>query len=250
MLFETSWRTHDDFILHFSEPWHPSLQFDSKLKRLVEGEPIAYIVGSSMFYQSRFIVNPSVLIPRPETEELIELVLKKTLGAKSKLRVVDIGTGSGAIGCTLKRLNPLWQVGASDIDPKALEVAKENASKMNLSIDFRLGSALEPWVNEPLDGIISNPPYILDRQTIDSSVLDYEPHHALLCQQDTALFGPLMQRFQVDASLQFIGFELLDVWQPWLINFVHENKLDVSVTFLKDINQKVRFAWIERKRLK
>lgn len=249
LLHETSCSTHDELIRHLDSPWHPSALFEGRLERLVKGEPVAYIVESSVFYHYRFSLNRSVLIPRPETEELIELVLKKTQQMKKSLRVIDIGTGSGAIACTLKRLRPHWSLGASDMDGGAVEVARHNAAKMNLTMDIRLGSALQPWGRESIDGIVSNPPYILDVKTIDQSVWNYEPHHALITQQDSSLFDPLLRSFTHLPSLQFVALELFDGWQQWIEDFVHHNQINVTIEWLKDINQKVRFAWIERKRL-
>ena len=250
ILFETSFKTHDELLLHLDSPWQPTSVFPNRLARLIQGEPIAYIVESSTFFHHRFIVNPNVLIPRPETEELINLVLEKTKSVKQTLHIIDIGTGSGAIACTLKKLRQEWSVGASDIDSKALEVAKQNANKLNVHIDFRKGPDLQPWVDEPIEGIVSNPPYILDPETIDESVWEYEPHHALITKQDESLFDPILRAFNTIPTLRFVAFELFEGWKPWMEMFLHHHALDVNIEWIRDINQKVRFAWIERKRIK
>jgi release factor glutamine methyltransferase len=250
ILFETSFKTHDELLLHLDSPWQPTSVFSNRLARLIQGEPIAYIVESSTFFQHRFMVNPNVLIPRPETEELINLVLEKTKSMKQTLHIIDIGTGSGAIACILKKLRQEWAVGASDIDSKALEVAKQNANNLNVHIDFRKGSDLQPWDDEPIEAIVSNPPYILDPKTIDESVWAYEPHHALLSKQDESLFDPILRAFNTIPTLRFVAFELYEGWKPWIEMFLHHHSLDVSIEWIRDINQKVRFAWIERKRIK
>ena len=239
--------SHSDFYLHLNDPFQPSDTFFSGIKRLRQQEPIAYIVGSSEFYHRRFDVDPSVLIPRPETEELVELVLKSTSTWTEPLNVIDIGTGSGVIACTLKRSKPLWNIGASDLSEKALFIAKKNAKKMKLKIDFRIGSGVEPWLTSTIHGVVSNPPYILDKNTIDSNVLMYEPHLALLTDEKNVLYRPILELFVTHPELKFVAFECLPDWKAWFESFLQTLPIALSLRFIEDINSKVRFAWIERK---
>ncbi len=148
------------------------------LPRLLDHEPVQYILGKAWFYGMELDVNPSVLIPRPETEGLVELVLPMlATGA----RVLDIGTGSGAIAITIKKLFPTAEVHATDIDTGALETANANAQCLGCDICFHICD-LMPDSEELWDIIISNPPYITVEEfaTLDAEVRLWEPSQALL----------------------------------------------------------------------
>lgn len=151
---------------------------DEALERLKKGEPVQYIVGNVDFYGFNFKVNNNVLIPRFETEELIEKTtnyIKKIFD--KKINIVDIGTGSGCIAITLKKLIDA-NVDAVDISFSALEVAKENAKNNNVDINFINGDMLNP-LSKKYDVIISNPPYIAYDEEIMDIVKNNEPHNAL-----------------------------------------------------------------------
>ncbi|MBS4218895.1 peptide chain release factor N(5)-glutamine methyltransferase [Bacillus sp. FJAT-49711] len=159
-------------------------RFVEAVKEHVSGRPIQHIIGYEEFYGRKFIVNENVLIPRPETEELIVAVLEKVdsyFSNSSKLKCVDIGTGSGAIAVTMKLERPELAVSASDISEAALKIAQKNAEALEAEIDFRHGDLLEPFLNEKWDVILSNPPYIPNEEKTNLSevVRDHEPHNAL-----------------------------------------------------------------------
>ena len=147
------------------------------IDRLNNGEPVQYIVGNVSFYGNIIDVDKRVLIPRFETEELVETTVKyiKKYNYKS---IVDIGTGSGCIAITLKKFFPEILVDAVDISKDALEVAKKNANKNNVNINFYEGNLLEP-LSKKYDVIISNPPYIAYDEEIMDIVKNNEPHIAL-----------------------------------------------------------------------
>lgn len=147
------------------------------IDRLNNGEPVQYIVGNVSFYGNIIDVDKRVLIPRFETEELVENTVKyiKKYNYKS---IVDIGTGSGCIAITLKKFFPEILVDAVDISKDALEVAKKNVNKNNVNIDFYEGNLLEP-LSKKYDVIISNPPYIAYDEEIMDIVKNNEPHIAL-----------------------------------------------------------------------
>lgn len=147
------------------------------IDRLNNGEPVQYIVGNVSFYGNIIDVDKRVLIPRFETEELVENTVKyiKKYNYKS---IVDIGTGSGCIAITLKKFFPEILVDAVDISKDALEVAKKNANKNNVNINFYEGNLLEP-LSKKYDVIISNPPYIAYDEEIMDIVKNNEPHIAL-----------------------------------------------------------------------
>ncbi|MBV8389956.1 MAG: peptide chain release factor N(5)-glutamine methyltransferase [Mucilaginibacter sp.] len=164
------------------------------LTRLTTGEPIQYILGYAEFYGLTFKVNPSVLIPRPETEELVDWIISSV--GRSELAVgkfLDIGTGSGCIPISLKKNLPGAQVSAIDISPEALQTAKENAELNEVNVNFILDNILNPVNNSLLTThyslIISNPPYVTleDKKLMHTNVTDFEPHAALFVPKDDPL---------------------------------------------------------------
>ena len=153
------------------------------IKKLLRGEPFQYIIGEATFYDLTFEVNPSVLIPRPETEELVDWILKENSDLQ-KLKVIDIGTGSGCIGITLANNRPNWNVLASDISEGALQLAAKNATKNSTEIQFFEHNILEDRLNETFNIIVSNPPYIGQDEEgiVGLTTIKYEPNLALFAQ--------------------------------------------------------------------
>ena len=150
---------------------------EEAIKRLNNGEPVQYIVGNVDFYKSNFIVNKNVLIPRFETEELVQNTINFLKEYFDKPKVLDIGTGSGAIAISIKK-EIESEVYATDISKEALEVAKENAKRNNTDINF-INTNLYDGIKEKFDVIVSNPPYIRYDEEIDEIVKNNEPHIAL-----------------------------------------------------------------------
>lgn len=148
-----------------------------------EGKPVQHIIGYSYFYGYQMIVNEDVLIPRPETEELVGYVLSyydEVFDGK-KVKVADVGTGSGAIAITLAKEESNMEVYATDISYEALEVAKKNATKNEANVTFYQGDMLKPLIEKGLkfDILVSNPPYIPDDEFVEDIVKNNEPHVAL-----------------------------------------------------------------------
>ena len=152
--------------------------FLSALERLKTHEPIQYVLGKTRFMNLEFKVNSSVLIPRPETEELVRLMLKEDLEGKE---ILDIGTGSGCIAISLAKNLPNSKVRALDISSDALEVAEENAKLNNVSIEFIHADIFEYQSDKKYDVIVSNPPYVLESEKVfmKPNVLKFEPNLAL-----------------------------------------------------------------------
>jgi release factor glutamine methyltransferase len=149
------------------------------VKRRLSGEPIAYITGEKAFYSIDLKVTDDVLIPRPDTEILVEKTLEKlTSGAK----ILDIGTGSGAIALSIKKENSDVKVFASDISEKALKIAKENGKNLNLDVNWFLGSLFSPFPGEKFNIIVSNPPYIPIGTELQLEV-QKEPQSALFAKE-------------------------------------------------------------------
>lgn len=179
--------TKTDLLMRFTEciSDEESRQYLSDLNEYIAGKPIQYIVGVEWFYGYPLKVTEATLIPRPETEELVQRALA-ALEGKGPQKVLDIGTGSGAIAIAMKRERPQDEVTATDISEEALAVAKENAKNLHADIRFLQGNLLEPVQLETFDCIISNPPYIGEDEIdlMDKSVLDYEPHTALFAENN------------------------------------------------------------------
>lgn len=163
------------------------------VKRMAEGLPVQYVTGTAHFYGLTLRVDPNVLIPRPETEELAELALKWLKQHRPSGTVIDIGTGSGCLALTLKKHLPALTVEACDLSAPALEVARANADRLGLEIRWLEADALNPMFWSGLSGrfdlIISNPPYIADseREDMDNSVLAHEPSMALFARGEDPL---------------------------------------------------------------
>ena len=157
---------------------------------LYENEPVQYLIGSSCFYGYDFKVNKDVLIPRYETEELVEQVLYRydSYFKGQQVDVCDLATGSGCIGITLALEEKLMRVVATDISKDALRIAKENSEKLGANVEFLEGDMLEPVKNRKFDIFVSNPPYIPEKENVMSLVKDNEPNIALFGGEDGMKF--------------------------------------------------------------
>lgn len=153
-------------------------RYRSLLERRASGEPLAYIVGEREFWSLPLAVSPAVLVPRPETELLVERAL--ALHAAPSARVVDLGTGSGAIALALAHERPHWRMTATDLSQDALAVARANAARLGLHVEFLHGSWFEPLAGRRFDLVLSNPPYVAaDDPALLQPELRHEPAAAL-----------------------------------------------------------------------
>ncbi len=171
-----------------------SFFIEAKIKKIVlcllDNEPLQYILGEARFYGHKFKVTRATLIPRPETQELVDMIVKEN--SQTDLSVLDIGTGSGCIAISLARALKFPTVRAIDISPDAIEVAKENAQNLKVNVDFQERDMLQLDGNEDVskyDIIVSNPPYIaeMERINMELNVLSYEPATALFVPDDEPL---------------------------------------------------------------
>ena len=211
--------------------------------RLLNGEPVQYVVGEAEFCGRRFIVRPGVLIPRPETEELCHWILSalNTSPFLGKASILDIGTGSGCIAVTLAAELPNASVSAWDVSDEALVIANENATRLGVSVKFEKQDVLhyslptgEGWGGAPDSGpapfslIVSNPPYVCRSEAaqMEPHVLEHEPHEALFVPDDDALLF-----YRVIAHL---GLQLLQPggWLYFEINPLYANDL---VSLMKEM---------------
>ena len=160
--------------------------FSKVIIRLLNEEPIQYILNTTSFYGLDFICTPSALIPRPETEELVDWILKSE---KNKISILDIGTGTGCIPISLAKNNTVYTVSALEISDAALELAKDNAQKNEVDISFISADIFSYTSDKKYDLIVSNPPYVrnLEKIKIQNNVLNFEPPLALFVDDDDPL---------------------------------------------------------------
>jgi len=212
--------------------------------RLQRHEPLQYIVGSARFHGHRFKVTPAVLIPRPETEQLVDLIVDENTG--SDLRVLDMGTGSGCIAISLARALKFASVDALDVSRDALAVARENAATLKARVRLFESDMLTPQPSARYDIIVSNPPYVCwsEREAMDRNVKDYEPGQALFVpDNDPLLFYKAIAPYAAQ-SLERGGRLYLEINQRFgdeIKRLLEENGLD-EVRIIEDSYGKVRFA--------
>lgn len=168
------------------------------IKRRAVHEPLQYITGSTHFMDAIIRVDPRVLIPRSETEQLIEILLEQTLESKSQnLCLLDLGTGSGCIPIALKQKRPEWSCNGIDISESAINLARENARINQVDVNFEVADLFEFTANpmDKWDIVVSNPPYIteLEKSEMNEQVLNYEPHQALFHTEPLLLYEKIIQ---------------------------------------------------------
>ena len=166
-------------------------QLEEAVKRLLTGEPVQYVTGMVRFGDLRIKVSPAVLIPRPETEEMVQKICA-SLPKEKLMRIWDIGTGSGCIAIALAKHFENAEVIAFDISEEALQMAKENAKSNGAKVTFVQDDVLNPrseFFSQPVDLVVSNPPYVCDseRATMEKNILDWEPENALFVPDDDPL---------------------------------------------------------------
>lgn len=228
------------FLLQYIEKENSSILLDEIITRLNQGEPIDYILGYIYFYGLKIGVNSHTLIPRPETEELVELIINENK-SKDNLKILDIGTGSGCIALALKKNLPTSQISGIDISQEAIEKAKQNAVNLNLEIDFKQVDILDKslWNNlGEYDIIVSNPPYISveEKKEMSNSVLDFEPHLALFVEQDPLIFYKKILEFAKThlAEKGLVYFETSQLTQL-------EEYPNFQIKKIKDLSENWRF---------
>lgn len=229
-------------------------EFQKAVQAHAAGQPVQYIIGFEEFYGRTFQVNEDVLIPRPETEELVYNALQKInklFGSVNGLEMADIGTGSGAIAITMKLEKPGLNVTATDIYGPTLELAEKNAEQNGAEIDFFQGDLLQPLISKgkKFDIILSNPPYIPERdiEWMSDIVTEHEPHRALFAGEDGL---DLYKRFmeELPAAIKdraLIGFEV-GAGQSEAVSLLLKQAFpQANVETVYDINGKDRMVFAE-----
>ena len=240
------WR-RNDFIMKkdAAMPEHEVAQFKRGMKRLLQGEPVQYILGYQYFYGEQFKVSPSCLIPRPETEEVMLHFVKQL---RPYARVVDIGTGSGNLPIMIKHLAPSTEVFATDISSEALQVARANAAEHKVNVEFLEGNTLEPLIEQGIkvDGLISNPPYISEDEleVMGESVRRYEPQLALFAEErGLAIYHKILKELpQVLNPEAVVTFEIGYLQGERITQLIHALYPWLNVEVVQDINGNERIA--------
>ncbi|MAU31367.1 MAG: protein-(glutamine-N5) methyltransferase, release factor-specific [Flavobacteriaceae bacterium] len=215
--------------------------FFSALERLKTHEPIQYVLGKTNFMDLEFKVNSSVLIPRPETEELVRLMLKEDLDGKE---ILDIGSGSGCIAISLAKNLPNAKVSALDISNDALEVAKENATLNNVDIEFINSDIFEYQSDKKYDIIVSNPPYVLESEKLlmKKNVLDFEPELALFVEDiNPVIYYEAISWFSKN-YLNKKGRLFLEINENYKNELMFLFRDNFSIEIIKDLSGKNRFC--------
>ncbi len=224
--------------------------FREDIISLKRGVPVQHVLGEAEFYGLRFAVSPSVLIPRPETEELVQMVVNEC--SDQEVRILDIGTGSGCIAISLAKLLPKASVFATDISSDALEIAKKNAAENGVGVTFTRHDILSgtvPFMNTDFDIIVSNPPYVpfSDRSAMHVNVAEHDP--------ETALFVPDNDIFVFYRAIAKTGINVLKDNGIIFVETYHLHQERLAEMFknngysrvgqIEDLNGKQRFLRVE-----
>lgn len=216
------------------------------LKRLEAGEPVQYIVGNVDFYGYELDVDKNVLIPRRETEELVEVVIKRSKTFNNPV-IIDVGTGSGAIAISLSKELKI-HVYASDISDKAIEVAKTNVDKTKANVTLLNGDMLKPYIENDIkvDILVSNPPYIKETEEIEDVVKNNEPHLALYAKNNGLEFyeSILKNAKEVLNDKYLIAFEIGETQGEDIKALALKYLGNVNVEIKKDLSDKNRFVFV------
>lgn len=235
-----------DLYLKYDRPLSPT-ELDTLrplVKRRANHEPLQYIIGFTDFMNARISVDESVLIPRLETEQLVEIILDEHPGDQ-QLSVLDLGTGSGCIPIALKMERPSWNLSAIDISRDALELAQKNAEQNEVEIHFSEGNLLAPDSIEPdapLDIIVSNPPYITpdEKEMLEPQVREFEPQEALFTGDTEKMYGAIIQF--AEQNLAGDGTLYLEIHEQYSQQILTLFEKDSWTAYIrKDYDKKPRF---------
>ena len=221
--------------------------FEAGIRRMEQGEPLGHVLGFEWFYGYRFKVNPDVLIPRPETEELVANILAAydECFDGQDVDVIDVGTGSGAIAIALRKEEAHLQVTASDISEQAVAVARKNAADNAADVT---GDMLEPFIEAGIrcDILVSNPPYIPVHEQMEHSVVDFEPHVALFGGEDGLKFYReiFANAHRVIKEKAILAFEMGYDQGERLRALAKEHFPDARVEIIKDLSGKNRMLFV------
>ena len=241
--------SNSDILLNKSIPWSDkdNAKLRNHLTQINKGEPIQYVIKKEFFYNYILKVTEDVLIPRPETEELVSNIINIEKINK-KLKILEIGTGSGCIAITLKKNLITPSVTSLDISKKAIEIAKENASLLKIDINFVCKDFFHFSTKEKFDVIVSNPPYIplKDKKFVDSVVYKNEPHKALFVEDDPLIFYKKILNFSSNYLNKNgrVYFEINNIYKDDMKKYLDLFYSNIKYEFVKDMQNKYRFLFL------
>lgn len=252
-LLELSNMESHDLYMEFENDMPTSMiqQYEEGIERMLKGEPLGHVLGFEWFYGYKFTVNEDVLIPRPETEELVANILAaydEYFADSENVSAVDIGTGSGAIAIAVKKEEPSIQVMGTDISMAAIDVANENAKANQAMVPFMVGDMLQPLIerNIKVDILISNPPYIPQDEQMEASVVEHEPHVALFGGEDGLKFYRVIfencKHVLKDRSM--MAFEMGWNQKDAMSALVEAYLPDATYEIMKDMSGKDRMLFV------
>ncbi len=245
VFLERSFKMND--IEYLKKYLHPEDDLKKAIDRLKKGEPVQYIVGDVDFYGNIIKVNKNVLIPRRETEELVEKTLEKIkkLFPMGNINILEIGTGSGCIPITIKKQLPSSQITAVDISQSALDIAIDNSNSNKTDINFILSDLFENVFGK-YHCIISNPPYIKENEEIMDIVKNNEPHLALYAPNNGLYFyEEILKQASTYLEKKFIiAFEIGETQGREIINIAKKYFPTANITLEKDLQHLDRFIFI------
>ena len=223
------------------------LKMNFAIKDLKKEKPLQYIMGYTDFYNIKVNLNHKVLIPRPETEELVDMIIKENKERK-ELKIADLGCGSGAIALAIKKNIPQSEVWAFDIDDEAINQTKKNAKSLNLDINIEKKDLLnDNFSNYNFDIIVSNPPYVMEKEKslMRDNVLNHEPHQALFVKdEDPLIFYQAIERI-AQKNLNSKGKLYMEINESLSESTKNVFK-DYNTSIIKDLFGKFRFISAEK----
>ena len=244
-----SLKSMSDFYLRKDEEIRDLPRYQRYFERYLSGEPVQYILEKTEFYGNEFSIDNRVLIPRQESEEVVDFTIKKTheLFGSKKVDIADVCCGSGIMGISLAKNLNASNVYLSDVSIDALDVARTNSDNLKVKTNLLCGNALDKMIltNIKVDVLVSNPPYILKNEYVDKSVLDYEPHLALFADDNFSIHKDIISNLKkIKKDVLLTVFEIGAYTRSVLEPFIKESFPDCEYAFVKDINQKERILYI------
>lgn len=243
------YKTMSEFYTHKNENIEELQTFRSYFTRFLNGEPVQYITNSTEFFGEEIYVDRRVLIPRQETEEVVDFAIKKSkeIFGDSEINVADVCCGSGCIGIALSRQIKIKYLYFSDISFDALDVARFNCKQKGINADFYQGDALIGLIarNKKVNLIVANPPYILNQNDVDESVKRYEPSIALYADDGLSVYKSIIQQIRkVIKGKILVVFEIGYDLKDKLEELIKKEFKKCEYEFIKDINGKYRIMSI------
>ena len=238
------------FYIHKNENIKDFPTFSAQFDRFLKGEPLQYILGETEFLGIDFNVDSRVLIPRQETEEVVTQAYLRALQefGDNVINVADICCGSGVMGITLAKKLKVRYLFMSDVSADAIEVAKLNAKRNDVIANFFVGDACDELVKAgaKVDLLVANPPYILNREEVDRSVLDYEPHLALFADEELSVYKHIFEALpKIKNKKLLCVFEIGHDLKEKLTKLLEKTVKNATFGFAKDISGKERILILE-----